>query len=663
MSMLFNGIAITPARVAALAGGNGGNGGNGAASYLLRATWDGAADQGYTDGQVLDTEGEGVEDGQLTVVEADGSLDVVGNKAEFTAPSSAGHGELGAWSNFFTSLLGLGFITDMLSDGNVVFLGFLDVADLDAAQDVNFKSAGGNRFQISPRSSNIFISWGTVASFGVGLTITANEEYQYAFVLGGHDGDNGAVYYSGQTRTAHMHGGAVYIKGGTEFPSWTLLHRLSRSRLDKVYFGHNAYDTNGHLDDLLVPETDLSAVLEPIDLWTFDGEANGASLDATSPAVGAGSWLEESGDWEIQSEKAQTAGTSGAGAASFDCGETDLLLSAHVTIPAGGLSAHCGLAFRLTDGSNYWYVRLNSNGNFQMGKVVSGVYNGLTNTSNGWTAGETYLIQVYVKDNDHIRGYVDGVQKWVHSASDTFNENATEVGIVDEGDANAAFDQIAVWPLTSSVYTDRLDLTTTTDFPASERSITDLSDDFDDNQIDWARYSEYNEGGTVAEQNQQLEMSSPGAQHVQLDTQEKWRLTGDFDVQVDFSGYGGGWACLDLHSYYYKEGGGKPQEEARVMRQSSGGDTYGFEVRTGGVPSLLDGSGTYVATTDTSGKFRVTRTGNTVEGFYWDGSQWVSIDTGTVDGAVDMSIMLWVTEGGDVDFDNLVMNSGTVVEV
>ena len=41
-------------------------------TYLLRATWDSAGDQGYADAQVLDTVGEGVEDGSLTVEEVSG---------------------------------------------------------------------------------------------------------------------------------------------------------------------------------------------------------------------------------------------------------------------------------------------------------------------------------------------------------------------------------------------------------------------------------------------------------------------------------------------------------------------------------------------------------------------------------------------------------------
>ena len=48
------------------------------ATYLLNAPFT-ADDQGYSDAQVIDTEAEGITDGQLTVVETDGTFAVSSN--------------------------------------------------------------------------------------------------------------------------------------------------------------------------------------------------------------------------------------------------------------------------------------------------------------------------------------------------------------------------------------------------------------------------------------------------------------------------------------------------------------------------------------------------------------------------------------------------------
>lgn len=193
----------------------------------------------------------------------------------------------------------------------------------------------------------------------------------------------------------------------------------------------------------------------------------------------------------------------------------------------------------------------------------------------------------------------------------------------------------------------------------------DLSDDFDDNSIADYYTTFISDDGSVVEQNQRMEMFAgtdvAGAQHAQIYTQEKWLLDGDFDVQVSFEGYNGtNNIYLKLHEPAPNDG--TPDEEARVVLASDLGSPYGygFEVRVGGSPGLLDGAGTYVDTSDTSGRFRVTRTGSTVEGFYWDGNNWVSIATATATTG-PLSVMLWVSDGASVNFDDLIANADSVV--
>jgi len=158
-----------------------------------------------------------------------------------------------------------------------------------------------------------------------------------------------------------------------------------------------------------------------------------------------------------------------------------------------------------------------------------------------------------------------------------------------------------------------------------------------------------------------------GNNHAKVHTFQKYMLVGDFDVQVDFellsfptSEYP--WASLQLINYWIDDVN-RPSEEARALVKYDGGRYYGGEVRHNGIPALLDGSGSYAATSDNSGKFRVTRVGNTAYTYYWNGSSWTLLESGTI-GSNNMAIGLWVYSNGaepSVNFDNLVVNSADAV--
>lgn len=98
----------------------------------------------------------------------------------------------------------------------------------------------------------------------------------------------------------------------------------------------------------------------------------------------------------------------------------------------------------------------------------------------------------------------------------------------------------------------------------------------------------------------------------------RWFLTGDFDIQVDYEivGTGAGptdggislTAAMDRNNFTY-------------CRRRMWGNFYDKNVYNNGA------GGTYVqvATTDTSGKLRITRSGSNVSSFYWTGSAWAQI--------------------------------------
>ena len=93
-------------------------------------------------------------------------------------------------------------------------------------------------------------------------------------------------------------------------------------------------------------------------------------------------------------------------------------------------------------------------------------------------------------------------------------------------------------------------------------------------------------------------------------------LVGDFDTQVDFD-----YSVLDQP--------GSGNQELMFELMTTGEVIYiaiAIYKNNGGVIQYnavdSDGSNDLVTTTDTSGKFRITRTGSVIKGYVWSGSQW-----------------------------------------
>lgn len=160
-----------------------------------------------------------------------------------------------------------------------------------------------------------------------------------------------------------------------------------------------------------------------------------------------------------------------------------------------------------------------------------------------------------------------------------------------------------------------------------------------------------------------------GNNHAYVHTYQKYAMRGDFDIQVDFDlvNFPNAEECFAyLEIVNYVTSGVKPSEEARtVIQYRNGNRQYGGEIRHNGSPSLLEGTGSYAATSDNTGKLRVTRVGTTANTYYWNGSSWTLLESGTI-GLSDMYVVLWVssTDNGpepSVNFDNLVVNGADAV--
>ena len=184
-------------------------------------------------------------------------------------------------------------------------------------------------------------------------------------------------------------------------------------------------------------------------------------------------------------------------------------------------------------------------------------------------------------------------------------------------------------------------------------------DNFNDNDLNTYLWRTHTIGaGTINEQNGRIEATTSGEAGTNgAHLYSNFFLGGDFDIQVDFSD-------LVLPDVYYTMARGlnfyvKSGTECYVERAAN---RYSFTVNIEGTAEEF-----YVESSDTSGKFRLTRVGNTVTGYYWNGNSWTQI--GQKSGFPTGSSYLrncWIyTDNGataSVNYNNFKINKGTITK-
>jgi uncharacterized protein (TIGR03437 family) len=149
-------------------------------------------------------------------------------------------------------------------------------------------------------------------------------------------------------------------------------------------------------------------------------------------------------------------------------------------------------------------------------------------------------------------------------------------------------------------------------------SVSPLNDTFASSSVDAAKWSVVvlpAGSGTITATDHGVQMlqSASGAA-LYLGLQSRWKLTGDFDVQVDFSLVS--WPPQNYHTIrMYASDLPGSAGQVGVYRNSYGGE--GYQMRT------ASGVAADVAVSDTGGKLRLARAGTTISGYYWDGNQFV----------------------------------------
>jgi|GEM_PF-6322402 len=189
------------------------------------------------------------------------------------------------------------------------------------------------------------------------------------------------------------------------------------------------------------------------------------------------------------------------------------------------------------------------------------------------------------------------------------------------------------------------------------------SDDFADGNLAplWIDLSTC---GSVSETGGQLVLTRPSGCDF-LDGPEAWLdsnliICGNFDVQIDFALLNWPAPSLEQNASFYVSAG---TEYFAIGRHRAGSVSacipYTDSYRAWqGIPDNCNA--TWVQSSDLQGKFRITRIGTTLQSYYWNGSAWVLVRTGTMTTAlVSMGMLAQSTDGtpATVAFDNLVLVS------
>lgn len=136
----------------------------------------------------------------------------------------------------------------------------------------------------------------------------------------------------------------------------------------------------------------------------------------------------------------------------------------------------------------------------------------------------------------------------------------------------------------------------------------------------------------------------------------RYMLVGDFDLQIDFDFTN--MMRISAHTAMVFLQNVDDTKSFFVGQQYYSGRKY-----TANYKDTSWGSQQYVSTSDTSGSYRMVRSGNTITVYYWNGSSWASLQNHNFGSAPDLYVILvhWSPSGAAVAyFDNFKLNSGTV---
>ena len=189
-----------------------------------------------------------------------------------------------------------------------------------------------------------------------------------------------------------------------------------------------------------------------------------------------------------------------------------------------------------------------------------------------------------------------------------------------------------------------------------------MNDDFNGTAIDTSKWDVVivpSGIGTILETNQRAEMTITAAGLVIYEgLQSRCKVSEDFDVQVDFTLLN--WPAQNFYTVRLSADSlpAGPLGVVGIYRNSYNNENVQMRTVNGVVQNLV--------VSDSSGKMRLVRTGSTISGYYWNGSQFIllgSSPTTTIDTRIVLDFASPSTTSPPnvkIAFDNFMVNKGTV---
>lgn len=188
------------------------------------------------------------------------------------------------------------------------------------------------------------------------------------------------------------------------------------------------------------------------------------------------------------------------------------------------------------------------------------------------------------------------------------------------------------------------------------------NDDFtgsDGDSYDTRRWSAISEQGTIQISGNKLYINAGASQVNNLESEFTLSLSTDIDVQIDFSD-------LNFVSGTSRNAGFQlyinGDNYGHIYVYNDGSQGYYGTIKNGGGTTNLSNP----IVTHTSGKFRITRTGTTLECFYWNGSAWASIGSANTNSwPSEPHVRFWCStyDGSssmNIKYDNFTVTDGDI---
>lgn len=396
------------------------------------------ADKELTAG-VLGT-ADGIDVGAPTLTESDGNMQIVSNKLSITGQTTPA-----LWALKLQDLTG---ITQVFATG--AFAKGVTGATKDIHVGLSYSTNG-----LRVRSYNIEIATSIIEvdhTSGGRFLGSFTGTYDVAVVAGGYNTSK-VPYVSGDTKANYRNGCLGFIKGGA-FTDWTLVTVGINSVIvlqSNFYGGIEVWDKNSDVDGFGIPDPSSHTYDAIMDLGYCDLFTEGSppvALSSHTMDVGSGTWSNTNFDVVT----GNVAECSTAGETTFDCSESDPIITCAVTIHATKTDTG-GIVYRYTDSSNYWYVEVDSGSNLlSIIENNTGTPTTRASTSYTFNASTTYHLTINVYGDSMQTVAVNGSHALSYSTTNTFNETVTNVGLKDTATVNLQFDGFRVWPRTNAAY-------------------------------------------------------------------------------------------------------------------------------------------------------------------------------------------------------------------